>query len=72
MRTRFSSFDRNLKMVGTDNPFFPPPKQSQDGNDLLPGQWPSAMKVLNTIDSLEDDASKRLILRGNAEKVLGI
>ncbi len=54
-------------MFGTDNPFFPPVGAS----DVTTEMWPSAVKVLDTIDELSP-VTRQKILSGNAKAILGI
>lgn len=53
-------------MFGTDNPFFPPVGVSE----VTTAMWPSAVKVLSTIDGLGSESARDKILRGNAKSIL--
>jgi predicted TIM-barrel fold metal-dependent hydrolase len=55
-------------MFGTDNPFFPPVGAS----DVTTAMWPSAVKVLTTIDELNSPALTQKILFGNAKTALNL
>ena len=37
-----------------------------------PSLWPSAVKVLDTIEDLPDPETRAALLRGNAHRILGI
>ena len=52
-------------VFGTDNPFFPPPNES----NVVEAQWISTNKVYKTIDSLNNEETKQKILYKNASKL---
>lgn len=55
-------------MFGTDNPFFPP----VGAKDVTRAEWPSTVKVMTTLDGLNNEQQKQKILNGNAKAILGL
>ena len=59
-------------MYGTDNPFFPPMNPATgDFDPRAEEDWPSTVKNYSILDGLTED-QRAGILRGNAERLLGI
>ena len=59
--------DEEKIMFGTDNPFFPP----LHTDDIFTAQWPSTVKVWDTMNELPEVTRKKFVFQ-NASRVLGL
>ena len=66
LRSLIDQVGEDRIMFGTDNPFFPP----AEGDVNV--KWPSAVKVLDTIEELKSASLQLKIMSQNAERILGV